>query len=1210
PDDFETSNTIYIATGDRDGWDNRSIGVLKSTDRGNTWNSTGLSFTIYEGQMVNRLLIDPTNNQILIAATTRGVFKTLDGGTNWSLQMTSIEFIDLEFNPLNPNIIYGSTKYGEIHLSTDATTFSGPVYSDGNARRVELAVSPNQPSWVYAVASNGESGLYGIFQSTDNGNSFVEVFSGSTKNLLTWESDGSGTGGQGWYDLCLAASPFDANVLLVGGVNTWRSIDGGANWSIVNHWWGDQVQSVHADKHRLAFRANGDLFECNDGGVYHSTDNGSNWSDRTHGIQISQMYRLGVSQTGPEDIMTGLQDNGSKLHSGSNWFDVMGGDGMECLIDYSDVNIQYGTVYFGSLERTNNHWMNSTNITPPDDGAWVTPYIIDPSNPNILYGGYNEVWKTEDRGDNWAPISEIDPDGQILSMGISTSDPSHLYVADYNTIYKTTTGGGEWNDITSNLPVANANIEYITVKHDDPNTIWVALSGYTNPGIYVSIDGGLNWTSISVGLPPIPVTSVVQNKQKTDVVHLYAGTELGVYFKRGDEDWVPYNIGLPNVRIGEIEIYYAGNPGESKLRAATYGRGLWETPIEYTPTLMSYVSSSSAHPNKKQVAPDQVNQEILRVEISTTGNLNPFGVTSFTFNTEGSTDALNDISNARLFYSGSSNTFSTDNQFGDVVVAPNGEFSIVGFQELNDGRNNFWLAYDLPATATLGHVLDAECTSVIVDSVRSLVITAPEGNRTIGFEYCSAGAAQMDYEYISNFKMGSVDQPSGKGAGGYEDYTHQVIDMVIGQDLEFDLTNGVPYASDEVLIWVDWNIDGDFNDPEEFVFASGPSGEDHFLGAFAPPSFAKLEKTKMRVRLHDRDNGPNETACDFSTWGEVEDYSVLVTLSPPVAGIAGSDLVLCAGWYGEIRVQEFNGSIQWQESPDGVNNWENVTSGIGPNSDIYTTPPLFSTTFYRAEVTQPTFAPVYTNNVWIIVMPTPGDAGPITGESSVCQGDEGVIYTVDEIENAQRYYWILPEGATGVSDSNTIHVTFSSSAVSGDVSVAGNIGGCLGSTSFLTITVNAKPLTPQITYSESENTLHSDSPSGNQWYDQNGIIDGATAQDYQVTTDGNFYVIVTENGCTSDPSNVIQVLISSVEIAGKSYQVKVNPNPVKEQMIVEIPGNSLLIPFEINNISGQSLIRGEISDRTVVLTDKLLPGVYFLQLKGDGFVKTKKFVKE
>src|SRR5688572_423687 len=240
PDDIETSNTIYIATGDRDGWDNRSIGVLKSTDRGNTWNATGLSYTIFEGQMVNRLLIDPTNNQILIAATTRGVFKTLDGGTNWSLQMTSIEFIDLEFNPLNPNIIYGSTKYGEIHLSTDATTFTGPVYSDGNARRIELAVSPNQPSWVYAVASNGESGLYGIFQSTDNGNSFVEVFNGSTKNLLTWESDGSGTGGQGWYDLCLAASPFDANVLLVGGVNTWRSTDGGVNWSIVNHWWGDQ----------------------------------------------------------------------------------------------------------------------------------------------------------------------------------------------------------------------------------------------------------------------------------------------------------------------------------------------------------------------------------------------------------------------------------------------------------------------------------------------------------------------------------------------------------------------------------------------------------------------------------------------------------------------------------------------------------------------------------------------------------------------------------------------------------------------------------------------------------------------------------------------------------------------------------------------------------------------------------------------------------
>ena len=137
--------------------------------------------------MVNRLLQDPTNKDVLIAATSIGVFKTFDGGTTWNTQMIDVEFIDMEFNPNNPTIIYGSTKYSQIFRSTDGNSFS-PVFTDGNANRIELAVSPNQPDWVYAVASNGNSGLYGIFKSTDSGFTFNEVFSGSTKNLLTWES--------------------------------------------------------------------------------------------------------------------------------------------------------------------------------------------------------------------------------------------------------------------------------------------------------------------------------------------------------------------------------------------------------------------------------------------------------------------------------------------------------------------------------------------------------------------------------------------------------------------------------------------------------------------------------------------------------------------------------------------------------------------------------------------------------------------------------------------------------------------------------------------------------------------------------------------------------------------------------------------------------------------------------------------------------------
>lgn len=164
---------------------------------------------------------------------------------------------------------------------------------------------------------------------------------------------------------------------------------------------------MHADKHMLKFRYNGDLYECNDGGVYSTRNNGDTWKDKSNGIVNSQMYKLGVSQTDPGDVITGLQDNGSKLISNGQWYDVNGGDGMECMIDHSDANIQYSTVYYGSLSRTMDHWENSEDVTPYEagNGAWITPYVIDPVDPNILLGGFADVWITHDRGSLWEPIS-------------------------------------------------------------------------------------------------------------------------------------------------------------------------------------------------------------------------------------------------------------------------------------------------------------------------------------------------------------------------------------------------------------------------------------------------------------------------------------------------------------------------------------------------------------------------------------------------------------------------------------------------------------------------------------------------------------------------------------------------------------------------------------------------------------------------------------
>lgn len=597
-DDFETTNTIYIATGDRDAWDNRSVGVLKSTDGGSTWDETDLSYTLSQNMMVNRLLGDPNDNQTIIAATSAGVYKTIDGGDTWNDQLTSLSFKDMEYKPGDYNTLYGSTTSGSVYKSDDGGQTWSAVLSTSRSR-VELAVTSANSAYVYAIVANTDNGLYGIYKSTDSGDSFTKVWDGtqSYQNLLGWY-DGNDDGGQGWYDLSIAASPLDEDVLLVGGVNTWKSEDGGASWNLVGHWYGGfGAQAVHADVHMLKFRENGDLFQTNDGGIYLSTSSGDaySWVDKTNGMEISQIYKLSVSQTNDDEVIIGLQDNGTKLTWDGNWADVKGGDGMECLIDYSNENIQYGTVYYGQIDRTYNRWQSSTDVSASSNGAWVTPYVIDPNNPSVLYAGYANIFKTTNRGDSWTQISNINSSNKLRSIALSPSDQGVIYTADSYSIYKSINDGESWENITSGLPGSNS-ITNITVKNDDPNTVWVTLGGFDSNAIYESTDGGDSWSNISAGLPELPATSVVQNVVISNEVHLYLSTRIGVYFKKGDDNWISYNTNLPNVRVSELEIYYdLDNIENCKLRAATYGRGLWESPLyfegEYPPATATLAAS-------------------------------------------------------------------------------------------------------------------------------------------------------------------------------------------------------------------------------------------------------------------------------------------------------------------------------------------------------------------------------------------------------------------------------------------------------------------------------------------------------------------------------------------------------------------------------------------------------------------------------------------
>lgn len=600
---FDSDNTLYIATGDRDGNDNNSVGVLKSTNGGSNWNPTGLTESVSNKRTINALLIDPNNSLILYAGLYNGVYKTTNGGTNWTqVYSSSAKIIDMELKPGTASTIYACTEdywgtpiiLSSSNSGTDWTASTIDVAFTTDEYRIELAVggSGANTNYVYAVVANRDGGITGIYQSVDSGINFSQTFDGSTKSIFGYYSDGSGDNdGQGSYDIALAVKPDDVNALFVGGINTWKSTNGGVDWTNNNMWTSSVTYNfssspeVHADKHFLKYQNASTLFEGNDGGIYNTTTDGTSWTDLSNGLVISQIYRIGVSANNAGTVINGLQDNGSKLLSNATWDDVKGGDGMECIIDYTIDDVQYATYINGQITRTTDGWASdrtdiNENIGDGTlEGAWVTPYIIDPSDHNTLYVGYADVWKTIDKGDNFTKISIMNTSNNLRSMAIAPSDNQTLYVADQTTIWLTTDGGTNWSDITGTLPTGTNNITYIAVHSTEPQTVWLTMGGYNSSKVYKSTNGGTNWNDISSGLPSIPVFTIVQDTARTDKDVLYVGTDVGVYYKSDNDTWAPFSTDLPKVMVTELEIYYAADHSNSKLRAATYGRGLWESDI-------------------------------------------------------------------------------------------------------------------------------------------------------------------------------------------------------------------------------------------------------------------------------------------------------------------------------------------------------------------------------------------------------------------------------------------------------------------------------------------------------------------------------------------------------------------------------------------------------------------------------------------------------
>ncbi len=579
-------DTIYIATGDRDGFRRRvssySIGVWRTTDGGTTWEPLDLEFPYEQQEIIGRMVMHPSNPDIIMAGTLNGVYRTVNGGDDWIAVYPFGQIYDLDVNPDNGDVWFAAWAEEGLYRTTDGGDNWTELTSGlptGGFTRIDVAIAPSNPQTIYALYADDiapfYTGLLGIYKSEDGGDSWELIT--STPNLLGWEPDGSDTGGQGWFAVCMAVHPEDEDHIFVGSVNMWETTNGGASWENIGYWYPTgNLPYVHADHHVLQFHGNV-LFNGNDGGVYYWDAENEEWIDRSNMLVITQVYRLGTF-AGSEDvtyIMNGNQDNGSKLYNtNQEWIPVIGGDGMDCGVDPINSNYMYGSIYYGQMYRSTDGGHNWGNMNDgiAEDGAWTAPFVIDPNNGN-LFRANRRVYFSNNHGSYWNSISPMLTQEFLHSLAVAPSDNDVIYTADYSyNMYMTTDGGENWN-----LRLAPSDkVTSFAVHPQDPSIVY-ATSGRFIDGekVFRSDDYAQSWTNISEGLPNIPINTVVIHP--LDPNHVYIGTDIGVFLSTdAGTTWEDYSTGLPNVIVQELEIHVNSNT----LLAATFGRGTWQSPAE------------------------------------------------------------------------------------------------------------------------------------------------------------------------------------------------------------------------------------------------------------------------------------------------------------------------------------------------------------------------------------------------------------------------------------------------------------------------------------------------------------------------------------------------------------------------------------------------------------------------------------------------------
>jgi hypothetical protein len=605
--DPKNVNVMYIGTGEVYQYQNSiggdvyrltrgsyGIGILKTTDGGLTWTKS-LNWTLNQTRGVWAIRINPNNSNIVYAATTEGIYKSLNAGASWSLSLNVIMGVDLKIHPTAPETVYAACgNFGSTGNGLYRTTNGGSSWiklttglPSSWTGKAQIDVSPVTPSTLYASIANSGAGL-GLYRSTNNGATW------GLMNVTDYPTY------QGWYSHWVLCSANNINTLWVGGIDIWKSTNAGTNLAQVSDWTqiyfgtpqpgqpGGGPQYAHADQH-FSLRHPTDpntFFLCSDGGVFKTTDGGITYTGLNGGYVTTQFYQgFTNSNLTPNYAIGGLQDNLTAIYQGTvAWKRVIGGDGCWTAIRPDNDLTIYGAAQYLDIYRSytgaasENDW---ASIAPPEPGGsttgFVAPYVMCPSSPARLYAGRNLIFRSDNEGVSWTTMNggvSLDGANPAFSMAVSPTNANVVYVTTApngarGKLFKSLNGGNSWTDITGTLP--DRYLSDIVIDPSNENRLYVSVLGFGTSHLFRSENQGGSWTDIGAGLPDVPTSAVEVDPHHPYII--YVGNDLGVYVSPNNAaNWHLFTSGMPTASVNDLKISGPAN----KIRAATHGNGVYE----------------------------------------------------------------------------------------------------------------------------------------------------------------------------------------------------------------------------------------------------------------------------------------------------------------------------------------------------------------------------------------------------------------------------------------------------------------------------------------------------------------------------------------------------------------------------------------------------------------------------------------------------------